>query len=330
MTGFSQPRRVRPQALRPGDTVGIIAPASGFRRDDFEAGCAELRRLGYKPFYLPSIFERDGYFAGSMQRRLDEFHQMFARPEVKAVLCARGGYGCNYLLPHIDLDLVRANPKIFAGCSDITALLTYLCDAAGLMTFHAPMVAGDFARPCGLVESSWLDAVSRGQSEMNFNSGEIMALNEGSAEGTIYGGCVSILAASLGTPYEIRTKGTILFIEDRAERPYRIDRMLMQLKLAGKFEAVRGIIFGEMVDCDEPGGHGPTLQEIILRILGDLRIPIAVGLKSGHVSEGALTLPIGVDAKLSVGTTVTISYQGSVQPDRAIVSPGQSTGRAAL
>ncbi len=329
MTGFSQTSRVRPLALRPGDTVGIIAPASGFRRDEFEAGCAELQRLGYKPFYLPSIFERDGYFAGSTQRRVDEFHEMFARPEVKAVLCARGGYGCNYLLPHIDLDLVRGNPKIFAGCSDLTALLTYLCDAGGLVTFHAPMVAGDFARPGGFVESSWIDAVSQGEAEMNFGSEEVTPLTPGSAEGMLYGGCLSLLCASLGTPCEIRTQGTILFIEDRAERPYRIDRMLMQLKLAGKFDHVRGIIFGEMVDCDEPGGHGPTLQEIIGRILGDLRIPIAFGLESGHVSRGALTLPIGVEAKLSVSTTVTVSYAGAVQLDPAAMTSGVAPGGTA-
>ncbi len=328
MTGFSQPPRLRPQALRPGDTVGIIAPASGFGRDEFEAGCAELLRLGYKPFYLPSIFDRYGYFAGSVQRRVDEFHEMFARPEVKAVLCARGGYGSNYLLPHLDLDLVRAHPKIFAGCSDVTTLLTYLCDATGLVTFHAPMVAGDFARPNGIDERSWIDAVSRGESQMNLSGADVMPLAEGTAEGMWYGGCLSLLCASLGTPYEIRTQGTILFLEDRAERPYRVDRMLMQLKLAGKFEGVRGIVFGEMVGCDEQG-RGPTLQETIARIMGELRIPMAFGLKSGHVSAGALTLPIGVDATLSVSDTVTISYKNAVQADRTVVSHGQGTGRAA-
>jgi len=326
MTGFSQTSHVRPPALRPGDTVGIIAPASGFRREEFEAGCAELQRLGYKPSYLPSIFERDGYFAGSTQRRVDEFHEMFARPEVMAVLCARGGYGCNYLLPHLDLELVRGNPKIFAGCSDVTALLTCLCDAAGLVTFHAPMLAGDFARPGGLIESSWIDAVSQGESEMNFGSKEVTPLMPGSTEGVLYGGCLSILCASLGTPYEIRTQGTILFMEDRAERPYRVDRMLMQLKLAGKFEDVRGIVFGEMIDCEEPGGHGPTLQDIIVRILGDLRIPMAFGLKSGHVSGEALTLPIGVKAQLRVSDKVMLGYEGAVQTEKKL-APLKSVGR---
>ena len=312
MSGFPQPDRLLPEPLRAGDTVGIIAPASGFRRDEFEAGCAELSRLGYKPFYLPSIFERDGYFAGPVQRRVDEFHGMFSRPEVKAVVCARGGYGCNYLLPHIDLQLIRNNPKIFAGCSDITTLLTYLNDAAGLVTFHAPMVAGDFARPGGVKEDSWIDAVSRGENEMNFGNGEVTPLSMGDAEGELYGGCLSLLCASLGTPYEIRTEGTILFIEDRAERPYRIDRMLMQLKLAGKFQGVQGIVFGEMLDCDEPGAQKSALQGVITRILAELEIPIVFGVRFGHVSSRALTLPIGVRAKLSVADIVRFTYRGAV------------------
>jgi len=313
MTRPSQPERVRPQALRPGDRVGIIAPASGFRREDFEAGCAELRRLGYQPFYLDSVFERDSYFAGPLDRRLQEFHEMFARPEVKAVLCARGGYGCNYLLPHLDLDLIRAKPKIFAGCSDVTTLLTYLCDAAQMVTFHAPMVAGDWARPGGLDKKSWLAAVAAGENGLEFGAEEVTPLVGGTAVGVLYGGCLSLLCASLGTPYEIRTQGTILFLEDRGERPYRIDRMLMQLRLAGKFDGVQGIVFGEMVECREPGAPDDQLQQLILRMLGDLRIPIALGLRSGHVSQGALTLPFGVRARLSVGASVTLGYEGSVQ-----------------
>jgi muramoyltetrapeptide carboxypeptidase len=311
-----QPERVRPNALRVGDTVGIVAPSSGFVRDEFEAGCAELLRLGYQPFYLPSIFEREGYFAGSVERRINELHEMFARPEVKAILCARGGYGCNYLLPHLDLDLIRGNPKIFAGCSDVTTLLTYFCDAAGLVTFHAPMVAGDFARPGGTDEKIWLAAVSSGD-DVRFSEGGTTSLIEGEAEGVLYGGCLSLLCASLGTLYEIHTEGTILFLEDRAERPYRIDRMLMQLKLAGKFASVSGIVFGEMIDCNEPG-KPDALQETIVRILNDLRIPIAFGLKSGHVSGGALTLPFGVRATLTVRKDVTLSCEAAVRTSHPV------------
>jgi muramoyltetrapeptide carboxypeptidase len=325
MTNVPQPDRVRPQALRPGDTVGIIAPASGFRRDEFAAGCAALQRLRYQPFYLPSIFERDGYFAGSVRRRVDELHQMFTRPEVKAVLCARGGYGCNHLLPHLDLDLVRANPKIFGGCSDVTTLLTYLCDAAGLVTFHAPMVAGDLARPGGFDENSWISAVARGEGEIAFGGDGLAPMAKGDSAGTLYGGCLSLLCASLGTPYEICTKGVIFFIEDRAERPYRIDRMLMQLKLAGKFEDVRGIVFGEMIDCEEPSARDFSLRQVIMRILGDLPVPIAFGLRSGHVSGGALTLPFGVRAHLSVGDDVTLRCGAAVQVETTL-APQRGNG----
>jgi muramoyltetrapeptide carboxypeptidase len=328
MTISSQAERVRPAALQPGDTVGIIAPASGFRRDELEAGCAELLRLGYQPFYLPSIFERALYFAGTPERRVHELHEMFRRPEVKAILCARGGYGSNYLLPDLDLELIRANPKIFVGCSDVTTLLTYLCDAARLVTFHGPMVAGDLARPGGVDEDSWLTALSSGKTyERRFDADEVQPLAQGNADGVLYGGCLSLLVASLGTPYEMSTKGTILFLEDRAERPYRIDRMLMQLKLAGKFDGIQGIIFGEMIDCAEPGTLDYTLQQIVMRILADLRIPVAFGLKSGHVSSGSITLPFGVRAKLSVGETVSFSYEPAVVRQQAEF-PRQSMGGA--
>lgn len=315
MAASDQPERTRPAALQPGDTVGIIAPSSGFRRDDLEAGCAELLRLGYQPFYLPTIFERELYFAGSAQRRVNELHEMFARPEIKAILCARGGYGCNYLLPHLDLELIRANPKIFVGCSDVTTLLTYFCDAAHLVTFHGPMVAGDLARPGCFDQPSWTTALSSGDAfDREFSAEEVEPLSEGIAEGILYGGCLSLLCASLGTPYEIRTDGTILFIEDRAERPYRIDRMLMQLKLAGKFDSLRGIVFGEMIDCGDPGALDYTLPQVVMRILRELRIPIAFGLKSGHVSSGSITLPFGVRAKLSVGKTVALHCNRAVSP----------------
>lgn len=325
MTGSAQSERIRPAALQRGDTVGIIAPASGFRRDEFEAGCAELLRLGYEPFYLPSIFERELYFAGTVERRVHEFHEMFKRPEVKAVFCARGGYGCNYLLPHIDLDLIRKNPKIFVGCSDITTLLTYLCDAGQLITFHGPMVGGDLARPGGIDEVSWQAALASGEGyQREFTADEVQPLQSGSAEGILYGGCLSLLVASLGTPYEISTGGTILFLEDRAERPYRIDRMLMQLKLAGKLDGVQGIIFGEMIDCGEPGRLDYTLQEVVTRILADLRIPVTFGLKSGHVTSGSITLPFGVRTRLSVGETVSLSWDAAVLRERVVV-PGHSS-----
>ena len=294
--------RVKPAALRPGDTVGIVAPASNIKRDWLEAGCAALERMGYKPFYFDSIFEKELYFAGSVERRLREFEEMFVREDVRAIICARGGYGSNYLLERIDLGKVRANPKVFVGYSDITTLLTYFTDATGLITFHGPMVTKDFSVAEGMDLPSWNSAVTGDSSwdlKLGADSG-VKALAAGRCEGTLYGGCLSMLVESLGTPYEIHTDDTILFIEDIAAKPYQIDRMLMQLKLAGKLAGVRGLVFGQMLDCVQHKDQGYTLEEVILRIVGDLQIPIAYGLRSGHVSRQNVTLPIGVRASLAV------------------------------
>jgi muramoyltetrapeptide carboxypeptidase len=291
-----------PAALIAGDTVGIVAPASNIKRADLEAGCDALRRAGYRPFYFESIFEQDLYFAGSVNRRARELEAMFVREDVKAIVCARGGYGANYLLEALDLERIKAHPKIFVGYSDLTALLTYFCDAAGLVTFHGPMAAKDWAHDGDVDIASWQAALAGTTPwEPNLGAGSgATGLVEGAAEGILYGGCLSILAASLGTPYEIQTSGTILFMEDVAAKPYQIDRMLMQLKLAGKFKGVRGIIFGEMRDCLQAANQGYSLQDVIRRIVGSLGIPVAYGVRSGHVTAGNITLPIGVRAGLTV------------------------------
>jgi muramoyltetrapeptide carboxypeptidase len=294
--------RTKPLALRSGDTVGIVAPASNIKLDLLEKGCQALRQMGYKPFYFDSILEQDLYFAGSADRRARELEEMFARDEVRAILCARGGYGANYLLDKIDLNKIAANPKIFVGYSDVTTLLTWFADSAGMVAFHGPMVTKDFALPDGIDLLSWNAAVSGSTAwDISTSAGSgVEGLVDGLAEGITYGGCLSLLVAAMGTPYDIRTRGTILFLEDVNARPYQIDRMLMQLKLAGKFEGVKGIVFGEMLDCLQTKEQGYTLQQVILRVVGDLGIPIAYGLRSGHVTRRNITLPIGVRAALTV------------------------------
>ena len=296
--------RIKAPALRPGDTIGVIAPASNIRRELLDAGCEALHRLGYKTLYSDSIFEQDLYFAGSVERRVRELEDMFERPEVRAIICARGGYGANYLLNAIDLKKIRSHPKIFIGYSDITTLLTHLADATGLVTFHGPMVTKDFARSDGVDPASWEGAVcgvSRWAIDTGPNSG-VRPLVEGNAEGILYGGCLSMLSASLGTPYEIHTAGSILFIEDVATKPYQIDRMLMQLKLAGKLDDIRGIVFGEMLDCVQKNDQDYALPEVLLRVVGQRGIPIVCGLRSGHVSRQNVTLPIGVSVALRVSS----------------------------
>jgi muramoyltetrapeptide carboxypeptidase len=303
------PPRVKPPALRTGDTIGIVAPASNIKRDGLEAGCEALRRTGYRPFYFESILEQDLYFAGSVERRVRELEDMFARDEVRAIICARGGYGANYLLPALDLKKIMAHPKIFVGYSDLTCLLTYFADAAGLVTFHGPMAAKDWAHEDGVDMTSWQAALSGSSAwEVDLNGcPAATGLVDGAAEGILYGGCLSILVALLGTPYEIETEGKILFLEDVAAKPFQIDRMLMQLKLAGKLAGVRGIVFGEMNDCVQTANQGYTLEEVVLRVVGDLGIPVAYGVRSGHVIAGNITLPIGVRAALSVrGSKVSL------------------------
>jgi muramoyltetrapeptide carboxypeptidase len=294
--------RVKPPALKMGDVVGIVAPASNLKRAELVAGCEGLRRAGYRPFYLDSILDQDLYFAGSVQRRARELEQMFARDDVRAIICARGGYGSNYLLEELDLEIVKSHPKIFVGYSDLTSLLTYFSDAAGLVTFHGPMVAKDWARQDGVDWLSWQNALAgTAPWEASGDPGSgATGLVDGAADGFLYGGCLSILVASLGTPYEVDTEGAILFLEDVQAKPYQIDRMVMQLKLAGKLDGVRGIVFGEMRDCVQTSNQEYTLQESVLRIVGKLGLPVAFGVRSGHVAARNLTLPLGVRAGLVV------------------------------
>jgi muramoyltetrapeptide carboxypeptidase len=298
----TQITRVKPPSLPAGGTIGIVAPASNIKREKVEAGCAVLQNLGYRTVYSESIFDQDLYFAGTVERRARELEEMFERDDVHAVLCARGGYGTNYLLQAVDIEKLIAHPKIFVGYSDVTSLLTWFADTAGLVTFHGPMLTKDFAQADGVDLFSWNNAVRGQPGEIGVNSG-LRSLVSGAAEGSLYGGCLSILVASLGTPYEIHTDGTILFLEDVAAKPFQIDRMLMHLKVAGKLDKVRAIIFGEMSDCVQVKDQGYSLEEVVLRVLGDLGIPIGFGLRSGHVSRGNVTLPIGVRASLNLSGT---------------------------
>ncbi len=263
--------------------------------------------MGYEPFYFDSIFDRDLYFAGSVERRKQELEEMFVRDDIRAILCARGGYGSNYLPLALDPQKIVLHPKILVGYSDITTLTCCIADSANFVTFHGPMVTKDFAVEDGIDLASWNAAVSgASQWEIGPDSGA-RALASGDAEGILYGGCLSMLVASLRTKHEIRTDGTILFIEDVATKPFQIDRMLMQLKLADKLKNVRGMIFGEMLDCRQGPDQDYSLEDVVLRVVGDLNIPVAFGLRSGHVSRANITLPMGVRAHLSVGSQVTLN-----------------------
>jgi muramoyltetrapeptide carboxypeptidase len=287
---------IRPAALRRGDKIGLIAPASSFNRELFLTGCDRLGQMGYEPVYPQNIFDRDIYFAGTAERRAHEFHEFWRRDDIAALICVRGGYGSNYLLEKLDYGMIAARPKILLGCSDITSLLTAIHDRTGLIGFHGPMVAKDIAD--GTFDGvSWQSAL-QGAANWSVPTSSVEVLRTGKAAGRLYGGCLSMMVASLGTPYEIHTEGAILFIEDIAEKPYRIDRMLTQLRLAGKLDKVRGFVFGEMLDCAPPRGETYTLQQVIMRVLAPYNVPVVYGLRSGHVTSGNITLPIGVQAEL--------------------------------
>ena len=302
-------QRIKPPVLQPGDTVGIVAPASPIQRNLLDAGCVSLWRMGYKPFHLESIFDQELYFAGSVRRRARELEEMFEREEVLAVLCARGGYGCNYLLEELKVEKIAAHPKIFVGYSDATTLLTHFTERANLVTFHGPMVTKDFAAAEGVHEASWKNATA-GKAKWDVapipGSG-VAPLVEGKAEGVLHGGCLSLLVASLRTPYEIHTTDTILFLEDAHAKPFQVDRMLMQLKMAGKLAGVKGLVFGEMLDCVQHPEQSYTLEEVVKRVVGDLGVPVAYGLRSGHVSRSNITLPMGVRASLVVQKEVRLT-----------------------
>jgi len=301
VNSLTSAKTIKPPALRPGDKVGIAAPASSFNREAFTAGCDRLRGMGYEPVYSDSIFERDLYFAGSAQRRFRELEDLLLRDDVKALIGVRGGYGSNYLLEGLEFKNFSAHPKIILGCSDLTSLLTSITDRTGLVTFHGPMIAKDIAG--GTFEASSWDHALGGATSWNLPMEGVEVLKPGRTQGRLYGGCLSLLVASLGTPFEIQTEGTILFMEDIGEKPYQIDRMLMHLRLAGKLKGVRGVVFGEMLDCVQGRGQDYTLQQVVARVLGDFKGPIAYGLKSGHVSGGNITLPLGVEAELAADTS---------------------------
>ena len=292
---------VRPEALCDGGAVRLVSPASWFDPEKVQLGMERLRQMGYRPELAQNASARHAeYFAGTVAERVEDLHAAFTDPSVMAVICNRGGYGSVELLQHIDVPLIQKHPKIIVGCSDITTLLTWFHDATGLVTFHGPMAAGDFSRTHGVDTDRWHHALSQTEPWQLGGEDGLRVLKPGRAVGKFYGGCLSMLVASLGTPYEIQTDDTILFFEDVATKPYQIDRMLVQLQLAGKLDRARGIIFGPMRDCVQPGQPVDMLEKVLLRVLADFAGPIAIGLRSGHVTERNLTLPIGIQSELDL------------------------------
>lgn len=281
--------------------VSVIAPASFAREERVERGLAAVRALGFQPKLGADAAERGPlYFAGTRVQRLADFHAAFADGSTGIVMCLRGGYGSNYLLDGIETEIIARHPKPFFAYSDLTGVQLRLLDEIGLIAFHGPMLAADFYLEDGVHLPSFYAALNGEAYSLGAGEG-LRTLRPGSARGTLYGGCLSIVAALLGTRWEPRTEGKLLFLEDVGVKPYQIDRMLWQLRNAGKLDGVRGIIFGEMLDCVSPGAASDLLEEAILNALDGLDVPIAIGLRSGHVSRQNVTLTLGVEAELIAG-----------------------------
>lgn len=291
---------LKPPAVANNAMVAVVSSASTPQPERVERGFAALRSFGYAPQASENLLARGPlYFAGTPAMRLRDLHHAFADDEVKAIFSTRGGYGSNYLLDGLDLDLIAESAKPFIGYSDLTALQLWLLDQIELPAFYGPMLSADFAREDGVHLDS-LQAALRGESYAVGAAEGLRTLHPGRVRGTLYGGCLSILVALLGTPYEPQTEGKLLFLEDINAKPYQIDRMLWQLREAGKLDEVRGIIFGEMLDCVSPGAPAELLEEVILRFFEDFKGPIAIGLRSGHVSRANVTLTLGVEAELTL------------------------------
>jgi muramoyltetrapeptide carboxypeptidase len=287
--------------------VSVISPASFANDQRVERGVEQLRALGFEP-RLGLCTQTRGplYFAGTPEQRLDDLHAAFADTGSNIIASVRGGYGSNYLLDGLDKEIIRNHPKPLFGYSDLTGVQLHLLDKLGLPAFHGPMVAADFALENGVHLPSFRAALA-GEAYSVGDAEGLRALKRGTARGTLYGGCLSILVALLGTPWEPATEGKLLFIEDLAVKPYQVDRMLWQLRAAGKLNGVRGIIFGEMMDCVSPGAPADLLEQVILHTFRDVDFPVAIGLRSGHVSRENVTLTFGVEAELTVDANAQLN-----------------------
>ena len=283
----------KPSRLRAGARVGVVAPAGCVARESLAAGVDAIRAAGFQVELSPNLFARNGYLAGTAEGRAQDLLDFFQRGDIDAIFCARGGFGSIQLLPYLN-GQIGSHPKIFLGYSDITILLNWLRQSCEMVTFHAPMVAMDLARGLGTASKAHFWSLLMG--EMNgwkLGLGEV--IRQGKAESELMGGCLSMLVTTLGTPYEIDTRGKLLFLEDVGEKPYRVERMLTHLQMAGKFDGVAGLLFGDFTDCQGDGPRG--IREVIIDMFHNASYPVVMGMKAGHGPEN-FALPLGTKMRL--------------------------------
>jgi muramoyltetrapeptide carboxypeptidase len=293
-------RPLKPPALSSGSTVRVIAPASGARDERIERGVHNLAKLNYRVEERVTNKEPDGYFSAPLKTRLAEFQEAMIRTDVQGVFCSRGGFGSTELLDRLKTARLK-RPKVFCAFSDLTSIHIYLWQKLKWVTFYGPLVTGGFAAGAnatsGYDPDSFLSAMTATRRGWSIPlQGE--ALVRGSAAGTLLGGCLTLIQTSLGTPWELDTRGAILLLEDVSVKPYQLDRMLLHLKQAGKFKGVRGIVLGDFPQCETPEGSTVSVMDVCRRILGPLRIPVVFGAPVGHTLRPILTVPLGVRARL--------------------------------
>jgi muramoyltetrapeptide carboxypeptidase len=303
-------KATKPAALKSGDTVAVVAPAAAIERAHLERGVNVLASMGFRVKVSERALARSGILAGDDRERAGELQACFADPAVKAIFSARGGYGCGRLMPLLDFKAIARTPKVFVGFSDETFLLNALVDLAGMVSFHGPMVAMDFAR--GLTDRS-LDHMQR-LLKGDLRGFELEArdsVHPGTANGEVIGGCLSVLVATIGTPYAPNFDGRILFLEDTGEKAYRIDRMLVQLRQSGALSRVAGIVFGAIRAIDGDESENRLIARFVAEQTAGLGCPVLFGIEAGHGTEN-FTLPFGVVARIDSAARRIIFTENAV------------------
>jgi muramoyltetrapeptide carboxypeptidase len=293
----------RPRALTRGDRLAIVAPASAFNRDEFERGIEEIRRLGFEPVYDDTVFARQRYLAGSAAVRAAAITRAWQDPSIAGLVAVRGGYGSMQVLPLLDRDEARRSAKPFVGYSDLTSILTFLTVGCGVVAFHGPMLAGRFARgAAGYDLDSFLAALCRSEPMGELAPPALETIRPGEASGMLLGGTMTQLLASFGTPFAFApTSSSVLFLEEVGERPYRLDRMVTQLRQSGILARASAVVIGELPKCDEPSSE-VSARSVMADLFADFPGPVIIGFPSGHTSGPAMTLPLGVQARVVAGS----------------------------
>jgi len=292
---------LKPRALKHGARLAVVAPASPFKRDDFDAGILEIRRLGFEPVYDDSVFAvgTPPYVAGSPEVRAKAIRQALADPSIDGIIGVRGGYGSAQLLPLLDVEQARRARKPFIGYSDLTALLSFLTIHCGVAAFHGPMLERRLGlRDEGYDRLSLLNAVSRAEPMGELAPAGLEVIRPGDARGPLLGGTVTQLLASLGTTWAFDPpNGFVLLFEEVGERPYRLDRMVTQLAQAGILSRASAVVIGELNGCDEPAG-GLTARGVMAQLFADFPGPVLIGFPTGHTTGPVWTLPLGVACRV--------------------------------